>query len=80
MALTRESPRFITRPIKLAWLDVDGNTVVSSELSEDLRKWLPGPFSLGANLDAPTNKGSYRIALGIKTLGLINQPSDLRTI
>ena len=69
------APFYYSWPIKLAWLDADGNTVVSSELSEDLRKWLPGPFSLGANLDAPTNKGSYRIALVSKTHGLINQPS-----
>ena len=60
------APFYYSWPIKLAWLDVDGKTVVSSELSDDLRKWLPGPFSLGANLDAPTNKGSYRTALGIE--------------
>ena len=60
------APFYYSWPVKLAWLDADGNTVVSSELSEDLRKWLPGRFSIGANLDAPTNKGSYRLALGIE--------------
>lgn len=60
------APFYYPWPIKLAWLDSGGETVASSTLRDDLRKWLPGPFVLNATVDAPADKGRYRLALGIE--------------
>ena len=60
------APFYYAWPLKLAWLDGRGAAAASATLRDDLRKWLPGPFALDADLDAPIEKGIYRLALGIE--------------
>ena len=60
------APFYYPWPIQMVWLDVHGNNVATSTLREDLRKWLPGPFTLNADVEAPAEKGHYRLALGIE--------------
>jgi hypothetical protein len=60
------APFYYPWPVQLAWLDAGGEVVASSTLKDDLRKWLPGEFTIEAELPSPTKAGAYRLALGIE--------------
>ena len=59
------APFYYPWPVKLVWLDVQDRAVLST-LTDDIRSWLPGKFSVEADLIAPLKPGSYRLALGIE--------------
>ena len=58
------APFYYPWPVKLAWLDAGGQVAASTTLKDDIRKWLPGPFAIEAELASPEKAGVYRLALG----------------
>jgi hypothetical protein len=60
------APFYYPWPVKMAWLNANGEVAVSATLNDDLRKWLPGPFVIEAELRSPALAGTYRLALGIE--------------
>jgi hypothetical protein len=60
------APFYYPWPVEVALLDNEGREIAILPLSADIRRWLPGPFTL---TDAPAvtaPPGHYRLALGIR--------------
>ena len=60
------APFYYPWPVQLAWIDDGGKILSKTNLNDDVRKWLPGPFSLKADMLAPSKAGGYRIGFGIE--------------
>ncbi|MDE0821368.1 MAG: DUF4832 domain-containing protein [Opitutales bacterium] len=60
------APFYYPRPVKLAWMDDQGQVILSSSLKDDIRGWLPGEFAIDGELPTPAGAGIYRLTLGIE--------------
>ena len=60
------APFYYPWPVQLAWIDAGGKILSKTNLNDDVRKWLPGHFSLKADMLAPSKAGGYRIGFGIE--------------
>ena len=59
------APFYAAWPVRLALLDAKGRVAATSDAKADVRKWLPGSFSLEALLPKPAKAGTYRLAVGL---------------
>lgn len=59
------APFYYAWPARFALLDASGAVVASADSNADIRKWLPGSFSLDASLPKPNKPGNYRLAFGL---------------
>lgn len=59
------APFYYPWPARFALLDGKGKVVSTTDAPSDVRKWLPGPFSLSTSLKKPAKPGSYRLAFGL---------------
>jgi len=60
------APFYYRWPVKLAWLDDQGEEIISNTLEDDIRSWQPGGFVIKAELTIPSKAGTHRLALGIE--------------
>ena len=60
------APFYYPWPVQLAWIDADGKILSKTNLNDDIRKWLPGPFSINTDMPTPSKAGDYRIGFGIE--------------
>ncbi|MEC9123491.1 MAG: DUF4832 domain-containing protein, partial [Verrucomicrobiota bacterium] len=60
------APFYYPWPVQLAWIDADGKILSKTNLNDDIRKWLPGHFSINTDMPAPSKAGDYRIGFGIE--------------
>jgi hypothetical protein len=51
--------------VKMVLIDGQGNVVGSWAVDADVRKWLPGSFSVHSTVPAQVRSGEYRLAIGI---------------
>ena len=60
------APFYYPWPVQLAWIDAGGKILSKTNLNDDIRKWLPGHFSINTDMPAPSKAGDYRIGFGIE--------------
>ena len=59
------APFYYPWPVKLAWLDGQGNWISEIKLQEDIRKWLPGIFELKVSVPVPSKSDVYQLGLAV---------------